>query len=113
MSAGWLVELFTLGEEATSYCLRHLRAVAFINIILCLYLPLFGVFQGTGHTIVPMVVVIGALGVRVFVTYLFRYSSFLGAGIIWWNGLFGFGTGFLIAWAYYLSGRWMERGKPK
>lgn len=113
MSSGWLVELFALGEEAASYCLRHLRAVVFINIILSLYLPLFGVFQGTGHTIVPMVVVIGALGVRVFVTYLFRYSSFLGASIIWWNGLFGFGTGFLIAWAYYLSGRWMERGRLK
>ena len=106
-SASWLVELFALGDEAASYCLRHLRAVAFINIVLSLYLPLFGVFQGTGHTIVPMVVVIGALGVRVFVTYLFRYSPFLGAGIIWWNGIFGFGTGCLIAWAYYLSGRWM------
>ena len=57
-----------------------------------------------------MAVVIGALGVRVFVTYLFRYISFLGASVIWWNGIFGFGTGFLIAWAHYLSGRWMEQG---
>ena len=56
--------------------------MAFINIVLSLYLPLFGVFKGTGHTIVPMVVVIGALGVRVFVTYLFRYSDFLGYSII-------------------------------
>ena len=46
------------------------------------------------------------LGVRVLTTYLFRYSSFLGYSIIWWNGLFGFGMGVLIAWSYYLSGRW-------
>ena len=26
--------------------------------------------------------------------------------IIWWNGLFGFGMGFLISWIYYISGRW-------
>ena len=109
-SAPWLVDMFSLGDEAASYCLRHLHAVAFINIILSLYLPLFGVFQGTGHSAVPMVVVIGALGVRVFVTYLFRYSDFLGYSIIWWNGIFGFGTGFLIAWAYYLSGLWMRPG---
>ena len=109
-SASWIVELFALGDEASSYCLRHLHAVAFINIILSLYLPLFGVFQGTGHSIVPMAVVIGALGVRVFVTYLFRYGSFWGYSIIWWNGIFGFGTGFLIAWAYYLSGRWLRTG---
>ena len=111
MSATWLVELFALGGEAASYCLRHLRAVAIINIVLSLYIPLFGMFQGTGHSAVPMVVVIGALGMRVLVTYLFRYSSFLGSSIIWWNGIFGFGAGFLIAWAYYLGGWWMRRSR--
>ena len=45
---------------------------------------------------------------RVLTTYLFRYGSFLGYRIIWWNGLFGFGTGCLITWSYYLSGRWQR-----
>ena len=40
----------------------------------------------------------GALGTRVLVTYLFRYSTLFGHTIIWWNGLFGFGMGFLITW---------------
>jgi len=50
----------------------------------------------------------GALGIRVIMTYLLRYSAFLGHAIIWWNGIFGFGTGFLISWIYYLSGRWQK-----
>lgn len=100
--------LFGLSGQAEEYCLQHLRIVAFVNIILSLYVPLFGVFQGANHTGVPMIVATGALGVRVLVTYLFRYSEFLGYRIIWWNGLFGFGLGCLIAWGYYLSGRWQK-----
>ena len=106
--AAEIVAIHGLGGEAAGYCLRHLRTVAFINIVLAMYIPLFGVFQGTGHSGVPAVVAVGALGMRVLVTYLFRYSSFLGSSVIWWNGIFGFGTGFLISWTYYLFGGWMK-----
>jgi Na+-driven multidrug efflux pump len=54
----------------------------------------------------------GSLGMRVLVTYLFRYSAIFGHTIIWWNGIFGFGTGFILTWSYYLSGRW-KRGLPE
>ena len=103
-----LIALFGVSDQAAVYCLAHLHAVAFINIILSLYIPLFGVFQGAGHSVFPMVVACGALGMRVLVTYLFRYSGFLGYSVIWWNGLFGFGMGFLITWTLYLSGRWKK-----
>ena len=108
-----IVAICGLGGEAGGYCLRHLSAVALINIVLSVYIPLFGVFQGTGHSGVPAIVAIGALGMRVLVTYLFRYSTFLGSSVIWWNGIFGFGTGFLISWTYYLAGHWMQQKPPK
>ena len=100
--------LFGLGGQAEAYCLEYLRAVALINIILGLYVPLFGVFQGANHSAAPMVTATGALTTRVLVTYLFRYSDFLGYRIIWFNGLFGFGAGCLITWTYYASGRWQR-----
>lgn len=109
--AGNIISLFGLSEQAAEYCQAHLQAIALINIVLSLYIPLFGVFQGTGHSAFPMVVACGALGMRVLVTYLFRYSPFLGYTIVWWNGIFGFGMGFLITWIFYLSGRWYrEKG---
>ena len=104
--AGNIIGLFNLGSQAATYCLSHLRTVAFVNIILSLYVPLLGVFQGANHGEAGTIVVTGALLVRVLVTYLFRYSSFFGHTIIWWNGLFGFGMGFLISWIYYISGLW-------
>ncbi len=106
--AGEIISFFGLSDQAADYCQAHLRTVALINIVLAIYIPLFGVFQGAGHSILPMIVACGALGMRVFVTYLFRYSAFLGYSVIWWNGIFGFGLGFLITWSFYLSGRWLK-----
>ncbi len=104
--AGDLCHMFGLNQDAEAYCFRHLRAIALINIVLSSYIPLFGVFQGANHPAIPMIVAGCALGTRVIVVYLLRYSTFLGYSIIWWNGLFGFGVGFTITWLYYLSGRW-------
>lgn len=104
-----IISLFKLSEQATVYCNAHLKTIAFINIILALYIPLFGVFQGTNHGGAATFVAVGALGMRVLSTYLFRYSPLFGHTIIWWNGLFGFGTGCMITWTYYLSNRWQKK----
>lgn len=99
---------FGLGNQAAVYCDSYIKAIALINIILALYIPLFGVFQGANHGGAATVVATGALSMRVVVTYLFRYSILFGHTIIWWNGMFGFGVGFLITWTYYLSNRWQR-----
>ena len=106
--SGQIVTLFSLSEQSAVYCLAHLRAIALVNIVLTLYVPVFGVFQGSNHSAFPMIVATLALGTRVLVTYLFRYSSTFGHTIIWWNGIFGFGMGFIVTWIYYLSGRWQK-----
>ena len=111
-TVGQRIEMYLnlgLSSKAAEYCLAHLRTVALINVVLSMYIPLFGVFQGTGHSGLPMLVACGALGIRVLVTYLFRYSTFFGYTIVWWNGIFGFGLGFLITWTFYLSGRWSRK----
>lgn len=106
LSAGSIAGLFGLSEEAMVYCLPHIKTVAFVNIVLAMYIPLFGVYQGMGHSGFPALVATCALGVRVFVTYMFRYSPVFGYTIIWWNGLFGFGAGFTVTWIYYFSRKW-------
>lgn len=108
VSAGNICGMFGLSAQAAEYCNAHIKTVALVNIILACYVPLFGVFQGANHAGIPTIVATGSLGIRVLTTYLFRYSSFLGHTIIWWNGLFGFSIGFLISWTYYLSGKWQE-----
>lgn len=104
-----IITLFGLSDQAAVYCLSHLRAVALIHLILSVYVPLFGVFQGANHSGFPAVVATCALTTRVVVTYLFKDSPFFGYSIFWCNGLFGFGLGCTVSWAFYLSGRW-KRG---
>ena len=101
-----IISFFGLSNEAAALCLQHLRAIAIINIVLMSYFPLFGVFQGANHTMFPLIVSVVALTLRVLSTYSFSYSPFLGQSIIWWNGIFGFGVGFMLTWGYYISGRW-------
>ena len=109
--AGNIITLFGLSDQAAVYCLSHLRTVALVNIILSVYVPLFGVFQGANHSGFPAVVATFSLTTRVLTTYLFKDSPFLGYHIIWWNGLFGFGMGFIVCWIYYLSGKWQTKAK--
>lgn len=111
LAADSIGQIFGLSLEAQKYCSEHLKTIAFINIILSSYIPLFGVFQGANHPAAPTCVATAALTIRVIVTYLFRYSDIFGYSIIWWNGLFGFGLGFIISWSYYLSGRWQNNAK--
>lgn len=103
-----IIGFFGLSDQAAVYCFSHIRAVALINLILAAYLPLFGVFQGTGHSGLPAIIACGALGTRLIMTYLFRYSSFMGYKVIWLNGYYGLGVGFLITWAFYLCGVWKK-----
>ena len=108
-----IIGLFKLSDHAAIYCNSHLKTIALINIILSLYIPLFGVFQGANHGGAATVVATGALGMRVLTTYIFRYSTLFGYTIIWWNGLFGFGAGFIITWTYYLSKQWQRNSAIK
>ncbi len=109
--ASGIIELFGISEAAAVYCIKHLRAIALVNIILSIYVPLFGVFQGSNHGLVPTLVATCALTVRVVVTFLFKDTSFFGYTILWWNGLFGFGVGSIITWSYFFSGRWKKNSK--
>ena len=107
-SADKIIQLFALDAEAAAYCLPHLRTVAFINVVLSMYIPLFGVFQGTNHSGFPTIVATCALTTRVIITFLVKATAFFGHTIIWWNGLFGFGLGCTLSWIYYLSGKWQN-----
>lgn len=109
LGAPLITSWFGLDEEATDYCVRHIRALTIINLALCSYLPMFGLFQGVGHSAIPAIVATTALTIRCLAMYIFRDGDLFGYTICWWNGIFGFSVGLCIVWTYYLSGRW-KRG---
>ncbi|MDO5110680.1 MAG: MATE family efflux transporter [Clostridia bacterium] len=98
--------LFGLGELATWYCGQHIRTAAIGSVLFACYFPLLGLFQGSGHGLAAMVTAIGALGVRAASVYALSPLPFFDYRILWWNLYFGYSAGFLIAWMYYIGGRW-------
>ena len=107
-----IIRIFGLSEQSAIYCKDHINTIAFTNLILSVYVPVFGVFQGANHTAFPTLVATFALTTRVLVTYIFKdNSNYFGYSIIWWNNLFGFSVGYLITWIYYLSGRWQKNSR--
>ena len=92
---------FALSDTAANYCANYLNVISFAVIVLSLYVPLFGFFQGTKHSLIPTVTALCALSLRVAVTYLFKDSIYFGHTIIWWNAIFGFGLGCILSYIFY------------
>ena len=106
-----VVSAFGLGPEAISYCTSHVRFVALVLPVFAAYFPLLGLFQGANNALFSTFVATGALTVRVATTYLFQGISGVGYHMIWWNTLFGWSFGCMIAWTHFLRGRWKDKMK--
>ena len=104
--AGVLPGFFALSDAAANYCTSYLKAIALVVVVLSLYVPLFGVFQGTRHSLIPTITALCALTLRVIVTYVFKDGELFGHTIIWWNPLFGFGLGCILTWIFYFAVIW-------
>ena len=101
-----IVTAFGLGPEAVSYCIAHVRFVAICMPVFASYFPLLGLFQGANNALFSTLVATGALTVRAATTYLLQGIPGAGYHMIWWNTLFGWGFGCVIAWAHFLRGKW-------
>lgn len=104
-----IVTTFGLGSEAANYCIAHVRFVAVCMPIFASYFPLLGLFQGASNALFSTFVATGALTVRVATTYLLQGIPGVGYHMIWWNTLFGWGLGCVIAWTHFLRGGWKQK----
>ena len=108
-----IVTAFGLGSEAAGYCIAHVRFVALCMPIFASYFPLLGLFQGANNALFSTFVATGALTVRAATTYLFQGIPGVSYRMIWWNTLFGWGFGCIIAWVHFLRGKWKNKLKQQ
>lgn len=104
-----IIALFGISQAAVAYCTAHIHVTALAMMVMALYIPVFGVFQGTGDGFAVMRTAVIALGIRVLTTYTLCYIPAMDYRIIWWNMIFGFAGGFLITWIHYLKGNWKNK----
>ena len=104
-----IIGLFGVSGQAMDYCRQHIRVTVLAFVLQCVYLPLFGVFQGAGDGFAFTRTAAVALGIRVLTTYTLCYLPVFGYRIVWWNMVFGFAGGFVITWIHYLRGTWQNK----
>lgn len=101
--ASLIVTAFGLGPEAAGYCTSHVRCVALCLIPFASYFPLLGLFQGADNALYSTFVATSALTVRAVSTYVLQMIPAIGYHMIWWNTLFGWGVGCILAWVHFFK----------
>ena len=101
-----IVKAFGLRTEAVAYCTAHVRCVCICLVVFAGYFPLLGLFQGANDAFYSTMVATLVLAVRVLATYTLKEAPAIGYRIIWWNMLFGWAAGFILAWTHFLRGKW-------
>lgn len=105
-----IVKQFAKNPEVVQSGTEYLKML-FISIPLMGYFQiLVGVFQGSGHTVSAMVLMIGRLwGLRIpMVMFLSRYASF-GASSIWYAMILSNALICLVGLGIYLTGKWQHK----
>ncbi len=100
-----VIESFGIGGEAAFYCRQHIQVESYSLLILALYYPLIGMFQGIGRPGVGMAASLTGLVARILTTYFLGTEATFGYTIIWWGQVFNFIIGFILVWAIYLKKR--------
>ncbi|MGI6008104.1 MAG: MATE family efflux transporter [Ruminococcus sp.] len=101
-----IVTAFGLGSEAADYCTSHVRCVAICLIPFASYFPLLGLFQGANNALYSTFVATSALAIRAISTYALQGIPAIGYHMIWWNTIFGWGLGCILAWVHFFKGKW-------
>lgn len=102
---------FGISDEAFGFCFEHLKTTALAMLLLTAYFPVFGVYQGANHAIVPTLTALTVLCIRVLSVYTLCDIPEMDYKIIWYNQPIGFAFGIVITWLYYRFGKWRNEIK--
>ena len=102
-----IVSIFSTDEAVIAMASEFLSIMAFWVFTNGVYNTTMGLFQGSGHTMVNMVVDVSRLWVFRFGT-LFVCETFLHMGVrsIWYSVVISNGMAALVLYVVYLTGRW-------
>ena len=104
----FIMALFTQDSAVIEVGIQYLAIVGSFYLVFSAMFATSGVLRGAGATVVPMITTIFSLwAVRIPGAYLL--SEKLGAEGIWWSIPIGWVMGLLMAYAYYLTGKWKNK----
>jgi len=104
----FIMNLFTNDPEVAEIGVEYLTIVGSFYLVFSAMFATSGVLRGAGATVIPMITTIFSLwGIRIPGAYFL--SEKIGATGIWWSIPIGWFMGLVMAYAYYLTGKWKNK----
>jgi putative MATE family efflux protein len=111
---GFIMKMFTNDPVVIELGRGYLIIVGASYILFSSMFIVGSVMRGAGDTLIPMFITLFALWIiRIPMAYLLSKASALGIYGIWWSIPFGWATGLVLSYFYYLSGRWKKKAVVK
>ena len=104
----FIMNLFTNDAEVVKVGVEYLMIVGSFYLVFSAMFVTSGVLRGAGATLIPMITTILSLwGIRIPGAYFL--SERIGETGIWWSIPIGWFMGLVMAYAYYLTGKWKNK----
>ncbi|GAB4312842.1 MAG: MATE family efflux transporter [Bacteroidales bacterium] len=103
-----LMSIFTDDPAVIDIGAKYLIIVSAFYIVFSTLFVLNGVMRGAGDTLIPMFITLVSLWL-IRIPFSWFLSQRIGETGIWWAIPLGWGIGVLLAWIYYLTGRWKTK----
>lgn len=105
-----VLKIFSDDPLVINQGITYLRLITLSLPLMGFFQIFIGTFQGSGHTIYAMILMIGRLwALRLPMIMLFKYYTNWGSNSVWYAMVLSNGFTVLIGLAIYLTGRWQEK----
>ena len=106
-----IVGLFNTNPEVIAQGVNFLRIQSSFYLVVAILHAFFGLFRGTGDTLVPMIIAVVSLWL-IQVPAAVILSGYIGVAGVWWSRPLGWLVGVAAVLLYYRSNRWRRNLAP-
>lgn len=110
MVAGDVIGIFTDDPSVHSQGTYYLKLIIAAIPLMGFFQVFVGTFQGSGHTIMAMIIMMGRLwGLRIPLILIFKNFTTLGTNSVWYAMILSNAIICIVGFGLYLTGRWQEK----
>ncbi len=107
-----IMTMFVTDKDVIDIGIKYLAVNSLFYIFPTIQFIAYALFRGAGDSIIPMIISVTSLWIiRIPIAYFL--SSKIGSDCIYWSNCAAWFIGFVLAYVYYINGRWKSKAIVK
>jgi len=103
-----IMTMFVTDKDVIDIGVKYLEVNSLFYIFPTIQFITYALLRGAGDSIIPMIISVTSLWIiRIPIAYFL--SSKIGSDCIYWSNCVAWFIGFLLAYVYYINGRWKSK----